>query len=142
MKKNQLFIALFAMVCLAVLTVSAFADQEGNDRWCNMDQYGCWVTDKETGGQNYIMFWSEEARQYFMGEVTDPYKNVVDRCVDCESGKLPLGPANGYRYGIRRVTYRIDGQVFDTAEKLLNYVAERDGYDSCAFVSDREIKCR
>lgn len=140
MNKNKLFAVLFAMLCLAVLTVSVFADQEGNNRWCNIDQYGCWVTDEDTGGQNYVMFWSEEARQYFMGDSTVPYKNVVDRCIDCEDGKLPLEA----KYGYRRVSHRyyIDGLVFDTTEKFLDYLTEKGGWDSCAFDSNRVVRCK
>ncbi|MBQ6517480.1 MAG: hypothetical protein IJI14_02095 [Anaerolineaceae bacterium] len=89
MNKKTLFVVLLAMLCLAVFTVSVSADQDGLENWCNIDQYGCWVTGDE-GEQNYIMFWSEETRQYFMGDKTAPYKNVVDRCVDCTEGKLPL----------------------------------------------------
>lgn len=88
MNKKVLFI-LFAILMMAVITVSVSADQDGHYNWCNIDQYGCWVTGDD-GAQNYIMFWSEEARLYFMGNSTAPYKNVVDRCVDCEGGKLPL----------------------------------------------------
>ena len=74
---------------MAVMTVSVSADQDGYNNWCNMDQYGCWVTGDE-GEQIYIMFWSEAIRQQFMGDSTAPYKNVQDRCVDCTDGKLPL----------------------------------------------------
>ena len=49
-------------------------------------QYGCWVTG-EDGGQSYIMFWSESARDLFMGPgskacVAKPYP----------AGKMPLDP--------------------------------------------------
>ncbi|MBQ6518139.1 MAG: hypothetical protein IJI14_05420 [Anaerolineaceae bacterium] len=142
MKKDKLFAVLFTVFCLVLLTAAVSADQEGNSRWCNIDSYGCWVTDKDTGGQSYIMFWSEESRQYFMGDTTEPYKNVVDCCVDCESGKLPLGPGRGYRSGGVRVTYHVDGKVFNTAEKFLQYIADRDGYDSCFFVSNNVIDCK
>lgn len=75
MKKKVLFV-LFAILMMAVMTVSVSADQDGYDRYCNSDQYGCWVTGDE-GQQIYIMFWSEEAREFFMGPgsnavVTDP----------------------------------------------------------------------
>lgn len=87
MNKKVLFV-LFAILMMAVMTVSVSADQDGHTNWCNMDQYGCWVTGDE-GQQNYIMFWSESARQYFMGNSTAPYTNVVDFCADC-NGKLGL----------------------------------------------------
>ena len=86
MNKKSLFVVLFAMLCLAIFTVSVSADQDGHTNWCNMDQYGCWVTG-DGGEQVYIMFWSEEARTYFMG----PNSNAVvtDYCADC-GGKLGL----------------------------------------------------
>ena len=114
--KKKLFVVLFAILCLAVMAVSAFADQEGNERWCNIDSHGCWVTNEETGGQDYIMFWSEESRQYFMGEKTEPYKNVVDRCFDCKSGKLPLESSYGYHSSISKITYLIRLRNFSAAD--------------------------
>lgn len=76
---------LLAVFCLAFCS-AALADQEGNSYWCNSDQYGCWVTG-EDGGQSYIMFWSEFARDFFMGPgskacVAKPYP----------AGKMPLDP--------------------------------------------------
>lgn len=84
---KKVCIVLFAVLMMAVMTVSVSADQLANDRWCNSDQYGCWVTG-DNGAQDYIMFWSESARELFMGPgsnavVTDPYP----------AGKMPLGPA-------------------------------------------------
>ena len=95
MNKRTLFVVLFAMLCLALSAMTVLADQDGGDRWCNMDQYGCWVTGDE-GEQIYISFWTEEARKYFMGDITAPYTNVIDRCVDCEDGKLPLSRYYGW----------------------------------------------
>ena len=94
MNKKSLFVVLFAMLCLAVFTVSVSADQDGHTNWCNMDQYGCWVTGDD-GAQNYIMFWSEEARTYFMG----PNSNAVvtDYCADC-NGKLSLSNSDTIQY--------------------------------------------
>lgn len=66
MNKKSLFVVLFVIFCMAVMTVSVSADQEGNKLWCNSDQYGCWVTG-DAGEKNYIMFWSEAARDLFMG---------------------------------------------------------------------------
>ncbi|MBQ6502660.1 MAG: hypothetical protein IJI57_01955 [Flexilinea sp.] len=87
MNKKSFFVVLLAMLCLAVFTVSVYADQLANDRWCNSDQYGCWVTGDD-GAQDYIMFWSESAREYFMG----PGSNapVVEQYT---AGKMPLDPA-------------------------------------------------
>ena len=86
MNKKVLFV-LFAILMMAVMTASVSADQLANDRWCNSDQYGCWVTGDD-GAQDYIMFWSESAREYFMGPgsnavVTDPVP----------AGKMSLDPA-------------------------------------------------
>ena len=67
MTKKLLFVVLFTMLFLVALTVSVSADQDGNSCWCNNDQYGCWITG-EKGGRNYIMFWSESARDYIMGK--------------------------------------------------------------------------
>ena len=67
MTKRMLIAALFTMLFLAALTVSVSADQDGTSCWCNNDQYGCWITG-ETGGRDYIMFWSESARDYIMGK--------------------------------------------------------------------------
>lgn len=76
MKKIPLILLLVLSILMAVPGV-VFADQEGNNNWCNIDSYGCWVTN-EDGGKDYLMFWSESARQYFMGDSTPPYTNVVD----------------------------------------------------------------
>ncbi len=61
------------LICaaLSVLSVSAaprdrYYDQLGNKHWCNSDSYGCWVTG-ENGEHEYIMFWSESARDAIMG---------------------------------------------------------------------------
>ena len=86
MNKKVLFV-LFAVLMMAVMTVSVSADQDAYDRFCNMDQYGCWNTNDE-GGKDYIMFWSESARDYFMGPGSNAV--VTDYCADC-SGKLGMG---------------------------------------------------
>lgn len=67
---------------------SVLADNDGRDSWCNSDQYGCWVTD-EDGGQCYIMFWSEEARAWFMGGHSKPGELVVSK-PELDNGKLIL----------------------------------------------------
>ncbi len=59
------------IAALSVMSVSAaprdrYYDQLGNKRWCNSDSYGCWVTG-ENGEHEYIMFWSESARDAIMG---------------------------------------------------------------------------
>lgn len=74
------------------ITITVSAAQEGNHRWCNVDSYGCWDID-EDGNQFYIMFWSESARAYFMGNNSAPYSNVTDFCDDCKDGNMGLAPA-------------------------------------------------
>ncbi len=75
MKKS--WILFFVLICaaLSVLSVSAaprdrYYDQLGNKHWCNSDSYGCWVTG-ENGEHEYIMFWSESARDAIMGPGSD-----------------------------------------------------------------------
>lgn len=102
MNKNKLFVVLFALLCLAALSLSASANQVGNDRSCNIDQYGCWI-DAEDGGHNYIMFWTEEAREFFMGPKTEPFTNVVQKYTEAKDGKLPLEDATPNRVIIRYV---------------------------------------
>ncbi|MBQ6481198.1 MAG: hypothetical protein IJI45_08785 [Anaerolineaceae bacterium] len=67
MNKSKFFVLFLLITAICLVSFSAvLADQEGNRRWCNSDQYGCWVTD-ENGGQSYLMFFSESARDLFMG---------------------------------------------------------------------------
>ena len=69
---------LLAAVLLTVLFSFSlvFADQDGRKCWCNIDEYGCWITGDD-GGKIYIMFWSEQSRQFIMGSYSAPYKYVV-----------------------------------------------------------------
>ena len=76
MIKKTLWIVLLTAGILAGTFAAVFADQNGRACWCNSDNYGCWVT-AEDGGKSYIMFWSEEARQYVMGPLSAPYTLVV-----------------------------------------------------------------
>ncbi len=73
MKKISLFLWLLSAVLL--LSSAAYADQDGNAKWCSMDQYGCYETNTD-GSTYYIMFWSDAARQRIMGNLTAPYTNV------------------------------------------------------------------
>ena len=134
MNKKSLFVVLFAMLCLAVFTVSVSADQDGHTNWCNMDQYGCWVTG-DGGEQVYIMFWSEEARTYFMG----PNSNAVvtDFCADCEGGKLSL-PNNG------KVQEKLFCNKYGTCWTLKSLQGEiaactKSGYINCRWDDERGI---
>ncbi len=86
MNRKSLWIIVFAFILL-VTFAAASADQDGRNCWCNIDDYGCWITD-EDGGTIYIMFWSEEARQYIMGAGSPPYKNVVTH--PGSTGILPI----------------------------------------------------
>ncbi len=71
MKKSPVLIFVLIIAALSVLSASAaprdrYYDQMGNKHWCNSDSYGCWVTG-ENGEHEYIMFWSESARDAIMG---------------------------------------------------------------------------
>ena len=87
MNKTKLFIFMLLTACCLVIFGTALADQDGNKRWCNSDQYGCWITGDD-GGQSYIMFWSESARELFMG--ADSKAPVVKQY---PAGQMPLDPA-------------------------------------------------
>ena len=68
MKKS--LVILFVLIIAALSVMSVSADQDGNSCWCNTDSYGCWITG-ENGGHDYIMFWSESARESIMGPDSD-----------------------------------------------------------------------
>lgn len=72
--KIQLLLILLVMVS-AFITVS-YAGGYDNPDGCRIDSYGCWLPD-ENGGKMYIMFWSEEARAFFMGGHSNPGDLVV-----------------------------------------------------------------
>ena len=91
MKRKYSLIVLFVLLAAVMVSVTVSADQNGNDRWRNMDGYGCWVTG-EDGGKCYIMFWSEEARAYFMGDKSKPGSLVTDR-PDIPGGRLGMEAA-------------------------------------------------
>ena len=74
--KKIVFCVLLLTLLLSFCTV--FADQDGRNCWCNIDEYGCWITGEDSG-KTYIMFWSEEARLYIMGSGSAPYKLVVKK---------------------------------------------------------------
>ena len=85
-------IVLFLTLAVLMLSFTAvFADQDGHDCWCNSDEYGCWVT-SEDGGKCYIMFWSEEARAFFMGDKSEP-GNLVTGKPNTVSGRFKMDPA-------------------------------------------------
>ena len=81
----------FVFVGMILVLMASFsvvlADQDGNTCWCNVDKDGCWVTNEE-GGKDYIMFWSEESRKFFMGDSTAPYTSVVSKAEGATLGLL------------------------------------------------------
>lgn len=86
MNRKFLWFFVFMFILLGTFA-AASADQDGRNCWCNIDDYGCRITD-EDGGVIYIMFWSEEARQYIMGAGSAPYDLVVEK--PAQSGILAL----------------------------------------------------
>ena len=112
MAKKMLLAVLFAVMLLAALTVSVSADQDGNSCWCNNDQYGCWITG-EKGGRDYIMFWSESARDFIMGKGSKA--PIVDRYF---AGKLPL------ECGISRSSVVVASPAVCTPEKACKNVGD------------------
>ncbi|MBQ6508249.1 MAG: hypothetical protein IJI07_02140 [Flexilinea sp.] len=84
------FVLLTVLLMLLISCAAVFADQDGKSCWCNVDQYGCWNTGDD-GGKSYIMFWSEEARQYIMGTGSAPYKLVVEKPGSSDTLKMKCG---------------------------------------------------
>ena len=117
------------LLTLAVLMLSftaVFADQDGHDCWCNSDEYGCWVTD-EDGGKCYIMFWSEEARAYFMGDISKPGTLVTDK-PNTPGGRLGLKSPSARTWKdllidmINRHKAYLEGQGNNIAELIRNSI--------------------
>ncbi len=86
MNRKFLWFFVFMFILLGTFA-AASADQDGRNCWCNIDEYGCRITGDD-GGVIYIMFWSEEARQYIMGAGSAPYDLVVEK--PSQSGILAL----------------------------------------------------
>ena len=78
MKKSMLLI-LAAVLAALVCCTAAFADQDGTSQYCYQDSYGCYVLDDDAneGSPTYIWFWTEDARKAIMGDLTEPYENVL-----------------------------------------------------------------
>ena len=110
--KNKILLLFLAVLAVLFWTISASADQNGNNYWCNSDEYGCWVTD-ETGGKCYIMFWNEESRAYFMGNRSKPGQLVV-RKPDTDSGRLMMEKPS------------VSGKIKLTGEACFIYCANLD----------------
>ena len=81
---------LFAMLLLTLSVLAVHADQEGNVRWCNIDNDGCYLNE-EGGIKSYMYFWTVESCKFFMGN-DNPCKNVVPRYYSAD-GRHPLEPA-------------------------------------------------
>ena len=89
MKKAIILMFVLMIAAFSVMSASAaprgrYYDQLGNKHWCNSDSDGCWVTG-ENGEHEYIMFWSEAAREKYMGAGSNaPVGEYV------ESGKMTI----------------------------------------------------
>ena len=89
MKKTIILMFVLMIAAFSVMSASAaprgrYYDQLGNKHWCNSDSDGCWVTG-ENGEHEYIMFWSEAAREKYMGAGSDaPVGDYI------ESGKMTI----------------------------------------------------
>lgn len=115
------------LLTLAVLMLSftaVFADQDGHDCWCNSDEYGCWVTD-EDGGKCYIMFWSEEARAFFMGDKTRPGTLVTEK-PDLAGGRFKMDPAHKGPQNYKDEFIALIKKYGETVEGELEYWKAQD----------------
>ena len=81
---------MIAMLLLTLSVLAAHADQEGNARWCNIDNHGCYLNE-EGGVKSYMYFWTVESCKYFMGN-DNLCKNVVPRYYSAD-GRHPLEKA-------------------------------------------------
>ena len=93
MKKSLILFFVLIIAALSVMSVSAaprdrYYEQMGSKHWCNSDSYGCWVTG-ENGEHEYIMFWSESARDAIMGPGSDAPLGT-----NPGTSELPLLPPN------------------------------------------------
>lgn len=100
MLKKLLFVGMILMLMVSFTAV--LADQDGNTCWCNVDKDGCWGTNAE-GEKNYIMFWTEEARRFYMGDSTAPYANVVDRAEGATLGLFCGAPKVTFKKTIESI---------------------------------------
>ena len=137
MRKKALGIVLFVLLCLTAITISVSADQEGSSCWCNVDQHGCWVTG-ETGGRDYIMFWSESSRDYIMGKGSKaPVVSMYDKAklplecgIDRSSVVVAAAPAGGQ-----------SGDSGSTCENIACKDSCRDNYDLPDGYCGKDGKC-
>lgn len=119
--KNKITTVFFAMLLLALSVLTASADQEGNARWCNIDNDGCYLIEAD-GSHSYMYFWSEAARKHYMGDITKPYENVVTRYYSTD-GKHPLEPAPEpivYKSNIKKKTQELTDPVLTLLEVSLD----------------------
>jgi len=96
MGKHLLFF-LTVILFLLVISAAVSADQDGNYRYCNRDQYGCWVTEDD-GRRSYIMFWSEEIKNNFIGKdkravICDPPESNTKNTISLGESPQPAKPA-------------------------------------------------
>ena len=89
MYKRLLLIFVTAILFIFVISTVVLADQLGSFRYCNQDQYGCWVTE-EDGRRSYIMFWSEEIKNNFIGK---DKQAVICNPPDSHGGEMKLEKA-------------------------------------------------
>ena len=89
MDRKYLRIIVFVFTLLGTFA-AASAEQDGRNCWCDIDEYGCRITG-EDGGETYLMFWSEEARQYIMGPGGTPYNLVVKKPEEADFLTLKCG---------------------------------------------------
>lgn len=77
--KKYLILFSAAIIAALVLCTAVFADRNGNAEYCYQDSYGCYVLDdaNNEGSPTYLWFWSESARKQIMGDLTEPYENVI-----------------------------------------------------------------
>ena len=122
MNKSVLWL-IFTVLLLMGTAPAVFADRDGNACWCNIDQYGCRIAD-ENNASIYIMFWSEEARQFIMGTGSAPYQLVVRH--PGFTGKLPMDCGTGIPEG------RNEDQPGNDCSRLLS---------ECRQLCDRADQC-
>lgn len=147
MNKSKFFVLFLLITAICLVSFSAvLADQEGNRRWCNSDQYGCWVTD-ENGGQSYLMFFSESARDLFMGPGSSA--PVVPAVPGGEMGlsaapeepkapAAPAAPANGEENAGGENAGNNDPKHLKLAEKYADILIETDPLHFGAGSYDRD----
>ena len=122
------------MITLMLSFCSVFADQDGRNCWCNIDKDGCWITGDD-GGKIYIMFWSEESRQYIMGTHSAPYELVTVKPESLKILLLKCGTAVPVIYSGASNTDQTDPKEPDTGSPQCD---RSNAYYSC--IEDCNLK--